>query len=120
MTTTLGRSMRMCSHLTSRNAVPSQPSTYDNGPIARLHSRPVIRSRLDCRTAAALIDLAPRANNVGTTTPANLGDGQLNVWRNSFPSSAMPSGPTVADVGGVPFRIPATGDGRPDNVRCAG
>ncbi|MGW6534360.1 hypothetical protein ACWGBV_03925 [Streptomyces sp. NPDC055051] len=68
-------------------------------------------------TVHTMLALEPFLNNQAATTPDNLADGRLNVWRNSIP--AQP-GPLERVVDGVPLRT-ARLDGRgPDNVLCAG
>jgi hypothetical protein len=66
------------------------------------------------------VDLSYLVNNVGTTSPENLGAGRFNVWNNSFPASELPASGQRLDVDGVPFAFPAVGSGEPDNIRCEG
>ncbi|MFB9930506.1 hypothetical protein ACFORO_43485 [Amycolatopsis halotolerans] len=68
-------------------------------------------------TVHEMLPLEPFLNNQAATTPANLADGRLNVWRNSIP--AQP-GPLERVVDGVPLRsTPLDGNG-PDNLVCSG
>jgi len=68
-------------------------------------------------TVHQVLALEPFLNNQAATTPENLADGRLNVWRNSLP--AQPA-PLELMVDGVPLRSSRL-DGRgPDNVLCSG
>lgn len=70
--------------------------------------------------ATVTVDLRAHADNVGFTRPDDLGGGAFNIWSNTFPAERLPARiDGVVDVGGVPFRFPAT-DRRPDNLRCTG
>ncbi|CAM3366325.1 hypothetical protein KIPE111705_05125 [Kibdelosporangium persicum] len=66
-----------------------------------------------------LVDLDLHRDNVGVTSSSATGYGAFNVWGNSLPAEELPSGRAI-QVEDVPFTFPATGGGRPDNVRCAG
>ncbi|MFF0965812.1 hypothetical protein ACWDQO_32155 [Streptomyces sp. NPDC003703] len=68
-------------------------------------------------TVHKMLVLEPFLNNQAATTPDNLADGRLNIWRNSLPAR---SEPLEVVVDGVPLRS-APLDGRgPDNVLCSG
>lgn len=66
------------------------------------------------------VDLSLLVNNLGTTSPEDLGTGRFNVWNNSFPADQISASGRTLDVDGVPFAFPVVGGGRPDNVRCEG
>ncbi|MFJ4713453.1 hypothetical protein [Streptomyces sp. NPDC088785] len=68
-------------------------------------------------TVHTRLALEPYLNNQAATTPGNLADGRLNVWRNSMP--ARPE-PLELLVDGVPLRTAPLDGGGPDNVLCAG
>ena len=59
-------------------------------------------------------------NNIGATFSDQLGSGQLNVWRNSFPAEQLPPAGPGFRPAGVPFSFPTIAAGRPDNIRCKG
>ncbi|MEV0575044.1 MULTISPECIES: hypothetical protein [unclassified Streptomyces] len=68
-------------------------------------------------TVHQILALDPFLNNQAATTPENLTEGRLNVWRNSLPAQPAPLDIVVDDV---PLRS-APLDGRgPDNVLCSG
>lgn len=69
--------------------------------------------------AAALVDISAHRNNLSCTTTATLGEGRLNVWRNSLPQEELPSTDLI-EVVGVPFSLPHFDGVTPDNVQCAG
>ncbi|MFD5141791.1 hypothetical protein [Streptomyces sp. NPDC058401] len=64
-----------------------------------------------------MLPLEPFLNNQAATTPDNLADGRLNVWRNSIPARPEPL-ETVVD--GVPLRSARLDGTAPDNVLCTG
>ncbi|CAL9621743.1 hypothetical protein SUDANB6_05879 [Streptomyces sp. enrichment culture] len=68
-------------------------------------------------TVHTMLALEPFLNNQAATTPGNLGEGRLNVWRNSIP--AQPE-PLELVVDGVPLRSARLDGDGPDNVVCAG
>jgi hypothetical protein len=72
-------------------------------------------------SSTTMLELRPHLDNIGITRADDLAGGAFNIWSNTFPAEHLP--PVDADgcveVGGLPFRFPATGCG-PDNVRCAG
>lgn len=59
-------------------------------------------------------------NCVGIEPGRRPGTGAFNIWRNAFPAEDLPESGAEVEVGGVPFRFPPTGGGRPDNIRCRG
>ncbi|MFJ4670416.1 hypothetical protein [Kitasatospora purpeofusca] len=69
------------------------------------------------QTDHKVLALEPFMNNQAATTPANLADGRLNVWRNSLPAQ---DAPLELLVDGVPLRTARLDGTGPDNVRCAG
>ena len=81
-------------------------------------SAPVVGSRWSPETQR-FVDLSAHCNNIGSTAAGHTKPGAFNIWGNSFPAEELgPGGRIVVD--GVPFLMPATGTGRPDNVRADG
>jgi hypothetical protein len=70
-------------------------------------------------TPARTVDLGEWLDNRGTTSGDDLAAGGFNIWSNTFPAEELPPPGGTVDVGGVPFRFPAAGAGKPDNLRCA-
>ena len=64
-----------------------------------------------------MLTLEPFLNNQAATTPDNLADGRLNVWRNSIPAQGQP---LEIVVDGVPLRSARLDGHGPDNVLCDG
>jgi hypothetical protein len=64
-----------------------------------------------------ILALEPFWNSQAATTPENLADGRLNVWRNSLPAQQAPLEIVVDDV---PLRTARLDGHGPDNLVCAG
>jgi hypothetical protein len=94
--------------------------------MSQLSTHPVLTDRLARRLPATvsppefcLIDIDDLLNNRAATTTADLGQGRMNVWGNSFPADELPSSGSLVEVAGIPFVWPNTHDDA-DNVRCEG
>jgi hypothetical protein len=70
-------------------------------------------------STATPVDLSGRFDNRGITA-ADERTGAFNIWSNTFPAEQLPAPGGIVEVTGVPFRFPAGGPGRADNLRCSG
>lgn len=68
-------------------------------------------------TVHEILALEPFLNSQAATTPENLADGRLNVWRNSLPAQRAP---LELVVDGVPLRTARLDGHGPDNLVCSG
>lgn len=66
------------------------------------------------------IDLTSYLNNVGVTSEPNLANGELNIWRNSYPLDEVRALGEEIDVGGIRFAMPSVDGVGPDSIRCSG
>lgn len=71
------------------------------------------------RPEFCLIGLDDLLDNRATTGTADLDQGRLNAWGNSFPAEELPQPGTQIEVAGIPF-VWANAHAHGDNVRCAG
>lgn len=75
---------------------------------------------MDTVAGFVLEDLGETFNNTAISRAGHTDVAGLNIWRNSYPAEEMPAGGELVTVGGVPFRFPASGENRHDNVICLG
>ena len=66
------------------------------------------------------VELSPYLNNISFADKVTSANGNLNIWRNSYPIEQAAKIPKDINVGGVRFVFPQIDGRSPDNIRCSG